>query len=76
MKYALDLINMGCGLSSIKEKTIKSTEEDDLKPTHTFSLRKYKRLNPKYLKLAEGLFQVKEASESRESSFVTLSFTL
>ena len=58
---------MGCGLSLQKVDPIpvKNTVEEI---KSTFSLRKYRRINPKYLKLANGLFHVQEATPSKELS--------
>ena len=61
---------MGCGLSSIKAKADYSIETAQIKPKRIFNLRKYKRANPKYLKLVEDLFEVEEVSPSSEVSFV------
>ena len=66
---------MGCGISSTKVRSQNLIEMPNQKATHEFSLRKYKRVNPKYFKLTEGLFQVYEVTPSREMSFVTVSFT-
>ena len=60
-------INMGCGLSKSIQNS-KPIIETEMSNKNTFSLRKWRRVNPKHLKLAKGLFHVQESTPSKELS--------
>ena len=59
---------MGCRSSNQKKKTVLPIGSTNEEIKNTFSLRKYRRINPKYLKLTKGLFHVQEATPSKELS--------